>query len=85
MYQGSKGRGRGLTSCKTYVWGEENSLDWYVENCNVVLLRKVWKRETLKTNKAKEPRVHKNARQPIERKGNAWAVTMFETWREWTG
>ena len=42
----------------------------------MVLLRKVGERETLKMNKAKEPREHKNAKQPIERKGNAWAVCL---------
>ena len=30
--------GRGLISCEDCVRGEENSLGWYVGNCNEVLL-----------------------------------------------
>ena len=74
IYVPGKLGGKGLISCQAYVWGEENNLDSCVGNCNEVLLRKVGERGTVKTNEAKEPREYKNAKQQIEREGNAWAV-----------
>ena len=49
--------------------GGENSLGWYVGNCNEVLLRKVGERGTMKKDVTKEPREYKkNAKQEKEKK-----------------
>ena len=56
IYVSRKKGGGGLISCEACVFGEENSLSWYVRNSEKVLLGKVGEKRTVKVDEAKYPK-----------------------------
>ena len=90
IYVSRKKGGGGLISCEACVFGEENSLSWYVRNSEKVLLGKVGEKGTVKVDEAKYPKEYqKSEKREME---NKWKEKQMRgqfvrdmTGREWIG